>query len=412
MIKLDTLYKWDKGGKKIMVYDVEIEQAQRVTTGLFPEVYYKVHRKAKTGFEGKEKLTSIDVKYGLQKRSVLQQAELEAKSFWNKKKDEGYKTVGDVEASCAASFKYSTLNLENYLRSHLPKERTDANGVLKPMKCTAMNDTKTGKILEKVLKKVKFPCDAQPKLDGVRCFARKVAGNWFFTSSSGKSYDAVCQHLIPILNMLNVPDGTILDGELYRHGIALEMISGWCRTQYRIPQHDMIQFHVFDMPSELNWIDRCSELGDAVPDFVGPNDEVQRVRTYKGVTNLSELKTLHDTLVADGYEGIIIRNFGNAYQYGIRASTIFKLKAFQDAEFVITGAELGSRGIRDMVFNLVTKEGKPFKAKPMGDDAVKEMYWKNLDKIVGKKGTVNFLTYSLDNIPQGNTVFKAIRDYE
>lgn len=44
---------------------------------------------------------------------------------------------------------------------------------------------------------------------------------------------------------------------------------------------------------------------------------------------------------------------------------------FQDDEFEITGMTDGLRE-EDFVFNMKTKDGYPFEAKPMGDRALKK----------------------------------------
>ena len=88
---------------------------------------------------------------------------------------------------------------------------------------------------------------------------------------------------------------------------------------------------------------------------------------------------------------------------------MIKVKQYQDDEFKVTGWEPGLRPVEDMCFVLETKEGKQFKAKPMGDKDTKEEYIKNIDSLIGKVGTVKFFYYSPDNIPQ-QPVFKNFRE--
>ena len=420
-MKLDTLYKRDKTGKKILTCEIEVKEEPN---GLFPSEAVTIFRH--TGFIDGKKQQHIDViTQGKQNRSIWQQAELEANSHFKSKKDEGYKTLKDLDIAEPKN-ESQIESLSWVLLQRLPEERTDASGVKKPMKCTATNDTKSGKLLPRVLAKIQYPCDVQTKLDGVRCFATNYENGGFrFTSSAGKSYDMICQHIKKQLDSLNLPKGTILDGELYEHGTPLEKISGWCRTiTRRIPEHDRLSFYIFDIPGIATWYDRRNHLYvmfDIIRNRSIATPNIVLVPSYS-VDGFDEIESLHDEFVADGYEGAIIRNHKGKYAYGIRSSEIFKMKNFQDDEFEIIGAVLGKRGTFDMVFNCITNEGRAFSAKPLGDAERKEQYWKDYNadmqepeknrKVLNQKGTVRYLNFSSYGIPVGNPVLKAIRNYE
>jgi hypothetical protein len=64
-----------------------------------------------------------------------------------------------------------------------------------------------------------------------------------------------------------------------------------------------------------------------------------------------------------------------------------------------------------MVFRLKTRKGVEFEAKPLGSRQVKEDYVANMDKIIGKKGTVKYF-YMTDDGRPFLPVFKTVRDYE
>lgn len=74
---------------------------------------------------------------------------------------------------------------------------------------------------------------------------------------------------------------------------------------------------------------------------------------------------LHNKAVSEGYEGLVVRDPDATYKCGARNSNMMKIKEFSDDEFEITGIAEGLRE-EDMCFTLKTKEGYPFKAKPMG----------------------------------------------
>ena len=61
-----------------------------------------------------------------------------------------------------------------------------------------------------------------------------------------------------------------------------------------------------------------------------------------------------------------------------------------------------------MCFTLIAKNGKTFKAKPVGDRELKAEYLKNYTNYIGMMGTVNYFSLSEDGVPMQPT-FKSIR---
>ena len=79
---------------------------------------------------------------------------------------------------------------------------------------------------------------------------------------------------------------------------------------------------------------------------------------------------MHDKWVSEGYEGLVMRDPDAVYKPNNRSRIMQKLKKFVDSDFKVTGFTEGLRE-EDFVFNLVTEDGKPFEAKPIGDRALK-----------------------------------------
>jgi hypothetical protein len=83
---------------------------------------------------------------------------------------------------------------------------------------------------------------------------------------------------------------------------------------------------------------------------------------------------------------------------------------YKDDCFKVIGIQGGLRGVEDMVFILVTEEGKHFKAKPFGNLAQKQEYWDNFEtRYKGHIGECKFFYYSEDNVPLQPS-FKAFRE--
>src|SRR5574343_125411 len=97
------------------------------------------------------------------------------------------------------------------------EDTSGVSGVFKPMlaKVYAGNETK-----------VQYPCLVQPKLDGVRCIAKFSNNEWSLFS---REYQPLSiPHIVEELPT-NLPEGTILDGELYKHGVEFSTLVSWVK---------------------------------------------------------------------------------------------------------------------------------------------------------------------------------------
>lgn len=401
-MKKQTLYKRNKSGK-VQIWEASLKE-NSITTNWGQ-------------MEGKVQSYTLNVQSS-QRHSADQRAEIQFESIISEYKDKGYKSLEDLHHCIVNGFHSSKENLNNnqygslaeFLEATLPISNTDANGNLKPMKCTALQSNKSNEFLPNVVKKIQFPCYVQPKLDGVRCFILwdDNQQDWIALSSSGKSYNVCARHILDIIREKVSNTSIIFDGELYIHGVPLQEISGLARTQSPIKEQLQLEYHIFDSASPLDFTHRISQILGNINEDWSPLIKIVPILI---ANSIEDIKTFNVHLIEEGYEGTIIRNPQGAYEFGVRSSNIFKLKDFQDAEFEIVGHELGARGAADMVF-VCKIEDKTFKAKPIGNFEQKEKWVSNISKIIGKLGTVRFLTLSNEGLPQGNPVLKAIRDYE
>ena len=99
----------------------------------------------------------------------------------------------------------------------------------------------------------------------------------------------------------------------------------------------------------------------------------------------ADIQKLHDQWVSEGYEGAVARKPDKVYRPGKRSSTMIKIKAYTDAEFLIIDYKDGLRD-EDFCFICETADGKPFSAKPIGSREIKADYIENIDSIIGKNG--------------------------
>ena len=335
------------------------------------------------------------IEKGKAKRSPIQQAESEYNSIVNKYLDKGYKRLDSL-----TNKKFIDLSSEE-IDNIVPSIKSDQNGALKPMLAKDSN-----KCQNSVLNK---PMYASCKLNGVRMMAKynpdrdKVAT----ISRGGKTYDVASKVITDELyEYLKENPGLILDGELYRHGVPLQVISGIARLGTWEDRCEILEYWIYDIASDaMEFQERLLILEDMQTYFA--TSKKVCVIDHILTESWSEIQTLHDKWVSEGFEGLVARKPDKVYEFGKRGSTMIKVKQYQDAEFEIIDYQDGLRD-EDFCFICQTSEGKAFAAKPIGDRELKAEYIKNIDDIIGKMGTVKFFEISKDGIPQ-QPIFQAVR---
>jgi ATP-dependent DNA ligase len=187
---------------------------------------------------------------------------------------------------------------------------------------------------EKRLEKWEPPYLVQPKLDGVRCRALKTENGFLLLSSTEEVIFSV-PHINDYLNSYIRSLPNELDGELYLHGWSFEDIySVTSRTANLHPKHELIEYHAFDYVSEEAQIVRLANLIDTL-DSHAQTAPLQSVRT-RAVTTFDELMEYYHKLVADQYEGIIVRHYMAPYVKK-RSTHMMKFKPKKRDAYKITG---------------------------------------------------------------------------
>jgi len=303
--------------------------------------------------------------------TIFEQAVFEAQSLWNKKKDSAY-------------------------TEDLPKE---TDNVLLPMLALDFRERKHN---------IKYPCYAQPKLNGVRVFCHKIDESTIkYTSRKGKEYTTIHHFDTKLLKALSV--GDIADGEVYLHGMDLQDIVSLVKKWQ--PETLTLKLYLYDKAEpkvpfyeRIRWLEKNLNVGDSI--VVVPTTMVLEE---------SDVYDWHNDFVQAGYEGVIIRNRESLYKFIHRSKDLQKYKEFIDEEFTIVGGKPGTglhEGCVIFICDLGDGTGRTFEACPKGTLAQRREWYKNIKDYIGKKLTVRYLERSKDNIPIGNTVGIVIRDYE
>lgn len=335
---------------------------------------------------------------GNAKRTVREQAILQTKSTISKQRDKGYKLLEQLSPKILEGridpMDYKTID------KLLPSDKTDASGNTKPMKAKDTNvlkDADREKGTNKYDLLVGRAWWLSYKLDGIRTKAPLVDGELRFASNSGKQFKGVTTNFKHDKELIAFCEkyGCELDGEFYVHGMPLKDINGHCQKEEYIPErHDQIKFHLFDMCVEgMDATQRCKILNE----LKISNPRVVVVKHTYAVGKAEVEKYLQEAVDLD-YEGAMGRTTVGEYEPGKKSNEMWKFKPFQDAEFTVTGISEGLRE-EDMCFTMITDTGVEFKASIMGDRKEKQEYRKDIDNLIGKKGTVKFQYLTPDGKP-------------
>jgi len=261
--------------------------------------------------------------------------------------------------------------------------------------------------------KIVYPAYIQPKYDGLRCLAIKNStGAVHLQARGGDPY--VVQHIANALWML--PSYAAMDGELYVHNLGLQKINSLVRR----PQEgsSILEYHVYDFvlpDTPQPWEVRGTALARLL-DYSGIDKRIVPVPTWR-VHNEEEVKEYHDSFVQNGYEGAIVRTALGPYRFGYRSADLLKYKAFEDAEFPITGWSCGKGKFSDMAIFTCTvpagvKGGTPgaaFEVVPAGTEQERKQLLLDAPQLVGKKLTVRYLGLTEEGKPRC-AVGHAIRE--
>ena len=268
-------------------------------------------------------------------------------------------------------------------------------------------------------KKVTFPCYVQPKLDGVRCLAKRTGDSILLVSREGNEHKGL-EHIREGL-LLVMPDGATWDGELYIHLThtfqeILSLIKKPCEESKKL------EYHVYDQMSDDPFEIRSyciAQCLDPVGTDTGKEHIPAEAMCIVPVSTLSansheEIESRFSEYILDGYEGAIIRWGDFPYVRLYNHVSLLKFKEFMDDEFDIVDVVPGTgKDVLAGTFVCKTKEGYQFNARPKGSHSLRASYLFAKELVIGKKLTVRYfgLTTTTQPVPR-MPVGIAVRDYE
>jgi DNA ligase-1 len=167
---------------------------------------------------------------------------------------------------------------------------------------------------------LRFPILATPKLDGIRCL--KIDGQ-----AVTRSFKLISNRYAREWIEANLPDG--VDGELMLRGGTFSQTTSAIGSRDGEP--DFV-FHVFDYVNEdtqVPYACRVREL-ERLPQW----ERVAKVMPVE-IRNADELAAYEEKCLAEGYEGVMVRDPAGPYKCGRSTEGegwLLKIKRFADAE--------------------------------------------------------------------------------
>jgi len=251
-------------------------------------------------------------------------------------------------------------------------------------------------------KKVSYPVSVQKKYNGVRGLGvAQDDGSVILSTRGARTWDSV-PHINLELSKILKP-GQVIDGEIYiketkENGITFQKLMSLVKRAQ--PGTEQLEYHCYDLITDdaKPWSERQKDLEQLFAN--NPNlKHVKLVETH--VANSEDaIYDLHSQFVANEFEGAMVRCPEAPYCFNYRTDKLLKVKAMQDAEFKVVSVHAGlGKFDKAAIFDLVTPEGREFKAIPKVDQETKEQMLRDADKYIGKMATVQFFSLSDLNVP-------------
>lgn len=260
--------------------------------------------------------------------------------------------------------------------------------------------------------RVNYPCQVQPKLDGVRCISTVKDGTVTMLTRMDKEILSMT-HIKEELSKL--PDGTY-DGELYSNELLFDTISGHVRRHRFIEgESDQVKFFIYDCFKDVqaksnNYVSRRAALSSILV-----NMELLHIVLTPSDTAHSEsdLMQRHEAYIADGYEGSMVRTevynrktktWSDPGYEDKRSFALLKVKDFFDMDCEIIGIqeEIDKHGVakgRTGAFECKTLSGKVFTASGIKDTVKRDSY-RDRGSYIGQTAIIKYFELTPDGVPR------------
>ena len=267
---------------------------------------------------------------------------------------------------------------------------------------------------------IQWPVLASPKLDGVRAIVRDgVVLSRALKPIPNKWVQQRFSHLEHF-------DGELIVGASNHPDVLRTTTSGVMRVE----GEPDVSFHVFDH------VENHARLYTVRYDLLEEDTEINVfVVPQHELMNTFELNAFEHEVLAEGYEGVMLRRPDAPYKFGrstAREGYLLKVKRFHDAEFEIVGfeeemfnaneattSELGRTKRSSHKANKIPKGRLGALVLKYGDttfncgtgfnDAERERIWAERDSHLGKLAKIKYFAHGIKDVPKLPS-FLGIRD--
>ena len=245
---------------------------------------------------------------------------------------------------------------------------------------------------EKRLAKWKPPYIIQPKYDGVRCRAiplqTSIDRDEYLLLSSEENIIFSVPHINTCLSGLRLK--AELDGELYCHGMSFEEIVSITSRSVNIhPDHQKIQFHIFDIINDQPQLKRML-LVDALRGL----HPLFPIAPFWLCESLDDIMKTYDHIIKTGYEGIIVRHLNAPYERK-RSTYVMKFKPKKEDTYEIVGysEEYSAEGVPKEALGALQCEsgdGFTFSVGTGFTEELRRKMWEEREGLIGKDAKVQY----------------------
>jgi ATP-dependent DNA ligase len=195
-----------------------------------------------------------------------------------------------------------------------------------------------------------------------------------------------------------------LDGELYSHGLKLNVISSLVMKKRELTSKELedskkIVYMVFDTLVEYSTFEQRFQLLKSY--FKNKSSKANYIKIVDCLIakNKEEVYKLNDKYLMDGYEGIIVRNKSGLYVYKKKSYDVLRTKEFKHGLFTIVGGKIGTGSYTNtIIWELKCNKSnskKNFNAIQSGTEyerkKIYNAFQKNPYDFIGKKVKVKYL---------------------
>lgn len=284
-------------------------------------------------------------------------------------------TTPEQQAILEATSKIETKMSTGYFKT---QQEAEDEVVILPMLANDYNKYKD---------KVKFPCYAQPKLDGMRALGSGLK----IISRKGKDIDTV-DHIQQELTALGFAG--YIDGELYAHGKNFQENMRLIK-KYRAGETEEVKYHVYDMVLNLPFTQREENLKILARGC----KHIVMVPTYI-INDEASLKIMHQKFLSEGYEGTIVRHSNANYGVNKRDQQLLKYKDFIDEVYEVVDVVPSEKNPEQGVVHCKLTDGRTFGCGMKFSHKEREEILVNKADYIGQMSETRFFEFSEDGIPR------------